>query len=99
MGVADKQRTAQFRTVIAVASHNKPIKVFEGKLPGRILQEPIDMKVEGLPFQPLFYVTEYDLMLGDLHDMPIAEKLAKNIKTHRERAVEASLVYLATLNR
>jgi len=96
--VPNERRTAQFRTVIAVACHKTDTQVFEGKLRGRLLSKPIEMRVEGLPFQPLFYVTEYDLMLGDLHDMTVKSKLAKNIKTHRERAVEAALPYLATLN-
>lgn len=97
-GLEEKERTAHFRTVIAVALRGQKTRVFEGRLNGQILLKPLAMRVEGLPYQSLFYVSEYELMLGQLHDMSVEEKLAKNIKTHRERAVESSLPYLSTLN-
>ncbi|MBP9670500.1 non-canonical purine NTP pyrophosphatase [Candidatus Woesebacteria bacterium] len=97
-GVIDQKRTAHFRTIIAVAELGKKTMTFEGKLYGRILDKPTNLRVEGLPFQSLFYVTEYSLMLGDLHDMDVSQKLAQKIITHRERAVIYALPYLATLN-
>lgn len=97
-GVVDQKRTAHFRTIIAVAELGKKTMTFEGKLYGRILGKPTKLRVEGLPFQSLFYVTEYSLMLGDLHDMDVSQKLARSIITHRERAVISALPYLSTLN-
>jgi XTP/dITP diphosphohydrolase len=97
-GVPENERTAHFRTVISVASRSTPTKTFSGQLEGRILTQPLQTRVEGLPFQPLFFATEYNVMLGELHDMPIEEKIKRNMSTHRERAVIASLPYLATLN-
>jgi len=97
-GVEKSKRTAHFRTVFAVAQIDHPTRTFVGKLDGLILAEPHAIRVPGLPFQPLFFATDYDLMLYQIHDLPMSEKIAKNITTHRERAVTAALPYLKTLN-
>jgi XTP/dITP diphosphohydrolase len=97
-GIPENRRTAHFRTVISVASKGTQTRTFSGQLDGRILAKPLESRVEGLPFQPLFFSTEYNLMLGQLHDMSIEEKIERRISTHRERAVIAALPYLATLN-
>ncbi len=96
-GVRAGKRTAQFRTVIAAAKKGLMTKTFAGTLDGSIVVEPTSIRIDGFPFAPLFYATKYKLMLGDLHDMSIEEKLKQNIATHRERAIIASLPYLATL--
>lgn len=96
-GVPDAKRTAQFRTVISIAKRGLITQTFSGILPGRIVSEPHTYREEGLPFQPLFFATEYDLMIYEIHQLTIEEKLAKNIHTHRERAVTAALPYLATI--
>lgn len=96
-GIPEDQRTAHFRTVIAVAKRGVTTQTFSGILPGRIVSEPHSYREEGLPFQPLFFSTEYNDMLYKIHSLPTAEKIAKNIVTHRERAVMAALPYLATL--
>lgn len=96
-GVPEAQRTAHFRTVIAVAKRGVETKTFSGILPGRIVTEPHAYREEGLPFQPLFFSTDYNDMLYKIHSLDTSEKLAKNIVTHRERAIMASLVYLSTL--
>lgn len=95
--VPENKRTAHFRTVIAVAKQGIPTKVFSGILPGRIIVEPHTYREEGLPFQPLFFATEYNQMLYVIHSLPTAEKLAQNIITHRERAVLSALPYLLSL--
>lgn len=96
-GVSEDKRTAHFRTVIAVAKRGVDTKTFSGILPGRIVTKPHSYREEGLPFQPLFFVTEYDLMIYQIHQMDIVEKLKRGIVTHRERAVIEALPYLATL--
>lgn len=93
-GVPEDQRTAHFRTVIAVAKRGVETKTFTGILPGRIVTEPHNYREEGLPFQPLFFSTDYNDMLYKIHSLPTAEKLALHIVTHRERAVTAALPYL-----
>ncbi|MFH2019411.1 MAG: non-canonical purine NTP pyrophosphatase, partial [bacterium] len=92
-------RTAQFRTVIAVAKRGLSTRTFSGILPGRIVTKPHDFREVGLPFQPLFFSIEYNLMLYEVHTLPTKEKLARNIITHRERAVTSALPYLRQLTR
>ncbi len=97
--IPEGKRSAQFRTVIAVAKRGVATRTFSGILPGRIVVTPHAYREEGLPFQSLFFATEYNLMIYQIHALPITEKLANNIVTHRERAVTAALPYLAKLNR
>lgn len=96
--VPDEKRTAQFRTVIAVAKRGLLTKTFVGILPGKIVAKPHDFREEGLPFQPLFFSTEYHQMLYQIHSLPTADKIAQHIVTHRERAITLSLPYLQSLN-
>lgn len=95
--VPENKRTAHFRTVIAVAKRGVATRTFSGILPGRIVIEPHTYREEGLPFQPLFFATEYNQMLYQIHTLPMSKKLAKNIITHRERAVISALPYLLSL--
>ena len=96
-GIEIKDRGAQFRTVIAVAKVGHETKLFEGILRGTILAKPHDLRVEGLPFQPLFYANEYDKMLYAIHDLSFDQKIKEGILTHRERAVVSALPYLTSL--
>lgn len=89
------KRGAQFRTVLAVASHNSPTKYFDGILRGEILLKPLSLRSEGMPFWPIFYIPELKMTLGEFHAMPIEFQLAH--PTHRELAVLKALPYLATL--
>jgi XTP/dITP diphosphohydrolase len=95
--VPENQRTAHFRTVIAVAKRGLDTKVFSGILPGMIVTQPHAYREEGLPFQPLFFATDYNLMIYKIHQMSNEEKFAKHIMTHRERAVTAALPYLLSV--
>jgi len=90
-------RTAQFRTVIAIAKRGDPTRLFSGVLPGLIVTKPHVFREVGLPFQPLFFSTEYNLMLYEVHTLPTKEKLARRVMTHRERAAVAALPYLRQL--
>lgn len=91
------ERTAQFRTVIAVAKKGIPTRTFAGILPGEILVSPHPIRVPGLPFQPLFRATESGLMLYEIHDLPKDDPRLAHLETHRERAVKAALPYLRSL--
>lgn len=95
--IPEDKRTAHFRTVIAVAKNGISTKTFSGILPGKIAVKPDPFREVGLPFQPLFFATKYGMMIYKIHQMSNEEKFAKHIHTHRERAVIASLPYLATL--
>lgn len=96
-GVPENKRTAKFRSVIAVAKKGLETKTFSGILPGRILIEPHTFREVGLPFQPLFFSTEHNMMIYKIHAMSSTEKISKHILTHRERAVTEAIPFLATL--
>lgn len=84
-------RGAQFRTVIALGSRSNPIQTFDGILRGEIVKEPIALKMVGFPFESIFYIPEYETMLGDIHQMSIEEKEKQGFHSHRERAVTNAL--------
>ena len=83
------KRGAKFRTVITLASPDNLIETFDGILEGEILEKPIPLRIEGVPFESLFYIPKWKLVLGEVHQMPI-EKRPKFL-THRELAVTKAL--------
>lgn len=87
--VAKEQRGAQFRTVVALGLPNGNVETFDGTLRGVILESPADIKVEGFPFESLFYVPEWKMLLGQLHYLSMEEKGDKII--HRERALQKAI--------
>jgi XTP/dITP diphosphohydrolase len=89
------QRGAQFRTVFAVGAPGREIEYFDGTLRGLILEEPDPLRIEGFPFESIFYVPEWGMVLGAAHFLPLEEK-ARYI-THRERALRAALPRLRAL--
>ena len=93
--VAQGNRQAQFRTVLAIASNHHPLKYFDGILRGEILTTPQPLRSEGMPFWPIFYLPDLKISLGQFHAMPVEFQLAH--PTHREQAVLKALPYLATL--
>lgn len=95
--IPKNKRQAQFRTVIAVAVKGSQTKTFSGILKGVIVEQPHSYREAGVPFQPLFYSTEYKRMLYEFRKLSFQEKIDQHINTHRERAVIAALPYLATL--
>lgn len=90
------KRGAQFRTVLAVASHGIKTKYFDGILKGEILTDPLPLRSKGMPFWPIFYIPELKMTLGEFHAKPVEFQIEH--PTHRERAVLKLLPYLATLN-
>ncbi|MFH1244115.1 MAG: non-canonical purine NTP pyrophosphatase [bacterium] len=96
-GVPEAKRTAHFRTVIAIAKRGVATITFSGILPGKIVTKPHSYREVGLPFQSLFFSTDYNDMLYKIHSLPTAEKISKHIVTHRERAVTNALPYILNL--
>lgn len=88
-------RKAQMRTVIALAEPGKEIQLFDGVLPGFIVEKAEPLTMEGFPFEVLFFSTEYQMMLSEMHALPDDEK--KKMLTHRERAVEKALQYIESV--
>jgi|SaaInlStandDraft_4_1057021.scaffolds.fasta_scaffold08756_4 XTP/dITP diphosphohydrolase len=98
--VPSRARFAQFRTVIAVATKGTSTRTFDGILPGHIVETPTPLKIKGFPFESLFYADEYEMMLGEIHQLPTQQRtdnqelITNNILTHRERAITQALSHL-----
>ncbi len=93
------QRGAQFHTVIAVGRAGDTIACFDGILRGVIAETAAPLKYAGMPFETLFYISAWDKLLGDIHDLSTEEKMRQGYLTHRERAVQAALPRLQELLR
>lgn len=90
-----EQRGAQFRTAFAVGAHRDHIALFDGTLRGVILETPAPFRIEGFPFESLFFVPEWDRLLGDIYHLPAEEKAC--CATHRERALRRALPHIRAL--
>lgn len=88
------KRNARFRTVITLASAGQ-IETFDGVLKGEILQKPIPLRIEGVPFESLFYIPKWKLVLGEVHQMPVEQR--QKLLTHRELAVTKALPRIKNL--
>lgn len=89
------ERGAQFRTVIAVGTPAGEVELFEGTLRGEILTQPAPLRIPGFPFEALFFIPEWSRLLGEVYELPPAEKVS--FLTHRERAIRAALPRLRAL--
>lgn len=94
-GVPRAARGAQFRTAFAVGASPDQIALFGGTLRGVILEEPDPLRIAGFPFESVFYVPEWELLLGKMHHLPPAQK-ARYV-THRERALRRALPHIRAL--
>ena len=94
-GIPPAQRGAQFRTVFAVGTPGSAITLFDGTLRGVILEQADPLRIEGFPFESIFYVPEWEMLLGAAQLLPAAEKAC--CATHRERALRAALPFIREL--
>lgn len=83
------ERGAQFRTVLALALPSGEVELFDGILRGEILEKPAELRVEGFPFESLFFVPKWGMLLGEAHKMSAQEQGER--KNHRERALEKAV--------
>ncbi|MDR3558367.1 MAG: non-canonical purine NTP pyrophosphatase, partial [Candidatus Pacebacteria bacterium] len=88
-------RKARFRTVLCVVPVDENGAVgtavaCEGELDGRILEAVDTVRIEGFPYESLFWADEYGMILGDLHRLPDDVKHAGKFN-HRERAIEKAI--------
>ncbi len=93
------ERAAQFKTALSMvcvneAGHINSLVTFEGDLSGRILEQPSDVRVEGFPFESLFFATEYQMVLHEMVAMDAADKIGSAILNHRERALVSAVPVL-----
>jgi XTP/dITP diphosphohydrolase len=92
-GIPYEKRTAQFQSVFALAIPGKEIKLFEGIVRGIIVEEPrMEFFHEHLPFEVLMYFPQWDMMLGEVLNLPARERLKH--KTHREVGFDKVMKYL-----
>lgn len=97
LGIPLDQRGAQFRTVVALGIPDGTTTCFDGILRGEIGLTPAALKYAGMPFETLFYVSEWQILLGDIHTLSIEEKQQHGYFTHRERAIQKALPRLREL--
>ena len=83
------QRGAQFRTVLVLATPDGHTEIFDGILRGEILEHPADIRVEGFPFESLFYIPEWNMLLGEVHQLKASEKEGR--LNHREKALQKAI--------
>lgn len=94
-GMTGSARQATFRTVLCMLLVSADGSIGEsvtanGELKGRIVEKPDPRKIEGFPFESLFWADDYGMILGDLHRLPDEEK-QKGKWNHRERAIENAI--------
>jgi XTP/dITP diphosphohydrolase len=94
-GIPPELRGAQFRTVFAVGVPGGDMTLFDGTLRGVILEQPDPLRIEGFPFESIFYVPEWGMLLGAAHQLPAADKA--RFVTHRERALRQALPFIRAL--
>ncbi|GAB4320954.1 MAG: XTP/dITP diphosphatase [Candidatus Zixiibacteriota bacterium] len=90
-GVPEYRRGARFRCVAALAMGPDTVRLFEGTVEGRIIEEA--RGTEGFGYDPIFFSPE----LG--HTFAEATPDEKNRISHRGRAFRAVAEYLRGLNR
>ncbi len=88
-GIPKKKRGAQFKTVLALNIPGKGIEIFTGILRGYILEEASPIRVEGFPFKSLFFVEEWNMLLGDAMELPVEDK--QHLLNHREKAMNKAI--------
>ena len=87
--ITQEQRGAQFRTVLALGLPTGGVEIFDGVLRGIILEQPAMLRVEGFPFESLFLVPGWGLLLGEQHQLGADEK--RDRLNHREKALEKAI--------
>lgn len=90
-----KERGAQFRTVIVLAQLDGTVDMAEGILRGIIQEKVNSIRVEGFPFESLFYVSNWKMILGKQHQLAVSEKKEK--LNHREIALKKMIPIIKTL--
>lgn len=86
-GVAPEQRTARFRTVIALVRQGRKPRLFEGRVEGHILEAP--QGKAGFGYDPVFQPLGWNKSFGE------ASPQEKNAISHRSRACQALIQGLA----
>lgn len=94
-GIPKEKRGAQFRTVLVLAAPDGKIETFDGILRGTILEKPADIRIEGFPFESLFFIPEWNMLLGQVYQLKAEEKEGR--LNHRERALQKAILRIKEL--
>jgi XTP/dITP diphosphohydrolase len=99
--LSGESRKAIFRSVLCVVQVDekgtmKELITVEGSLKGQILEKDDPRRIIGFPFESLFFVDEYNMLLGDLHRLSDGEK-RRGLFNHRERAIEKIIPIIKSL--
>jgi len=89
-GVPAKRRGAAFRCCLVLACNGRLVKVFEGRLQGRI--SDIARGQNGFGYDPIFYLSHYRKTVAQL---PLSKK---NKISHRAKAFRKLQRYLKSLS-
>ena len=89
--VPEKERTAHFRCVIAIAEPDGKVELYSGECHGIITMEPMGSR--GFGYDPIFYLPELRKTMAELS---LEEK---NKVSHRARAAEKAREYLVKITR
>lgn len=93
--VPNAERSAHFKSVVAMGKAGQQPLTFEGDLDGSVLLTPDKdtQPQEGFPFRQIFFVPEANLTMGQLEAAPPE----KRVLTHRQRAFAKAFRYLNDL--
>ncbi|HBC45278.1 TPA: hypothetical protein DCZ81_03870 [Candidatus Collierbacteria bacterium] len=94
-GIPMEKRGAQFKTVLAVGLPSGNIEIFKGVLRGVILKEADPIRIKGFPFESLFFVTDWNMLLGHASKLPVNQM--KNRRNHREKALHEAIPRIRAL--
>ena len=89
-GVATKNRGANFHCCLVLAKQGRVVKVFDGKLKGRVNQEQIGSN--GFGYDPVLYLSKYKKTVAQL---PLS---VKNKISHRAQAFRKLKKHLKTFD-
>lgn len=88
-GIPEKNRSARFRCIIAIAQPDGKIKLFSGECRGIIIDTP--RGTHGFGYDPIFFIPELGKTMAEL---TLEEK---NRISHRARSAEKAREYLMKL--
>lgn len=95
-GIPHDERAAQFKAVLSLEllDENGELcdqQVVRGSVDGHILEAESGPSVLSFPFDALFHVSRYDTTLSRLRAVPLKDRVAPGLLSHRELALEAAI--------
>jgi len=84
-----RSRGAKFKTVLALGLPNSNVEIYKGILRGVILEKDDPLRIEGFPFESLFFVSEWGMLLGHAAKLPAGQKNGR--LNHREKALQKAI--------